>query len=295
MDRIYLLLIVFFLSTGAACRKQAAPMPSDTTPAAAAPSLVPASSPSEPQPALGTDPIEYEGYRLTRETRMGKWDETHEVETAYGLLKFGSKTVMRFDAEPSMFGNEIAFGLVPALGPERKQIYVQRTGYREQEDWIINLHPSLRVVYHSTDFGFYNSAQTMDIDHDGSYELLTRVTDYVSFADLPTCCSPVVTAILKYDQRAKKYVPANYLFQEEALKGTDEELAKARGAGTALEFREHLLNAVLRYLYAGKEREGWEFFEKEYNKPDKADLRLKIRRQLAHEPVFQYLHPHRTS
>ena len=72
-----------------------------------------------------------------------------------------------------------------------------------------------------------------------------------------------------------------------------EELAKARGAGTSLEFREHLLNVVLGYLYAGKEREGWELFENEYNKPDKAELKRKIHQKLAHEPVFQYLHRHR--
>lgn len=305
MNRIGLLLFASLLLGGSACQKPPTPpdasnrAPSVAVPApvTAAPTPKTTSPTAANEPVLSTEPIEYEGFRLTREFKTMKSEGTgREVETAYGVLKHGSKTVLVFDTPPSwIVGNEVKFALFPFLGQDRKQLYVELTAYRASEQWLIDLHPRFRVVYHSTDYGFYGGMQVMDIDHDGTFEFATRVTDYYNFADLAHCCSPDVTAILKFDQRASKYVPANYLFQEEALKGTDEELAKARATDKSLEFREHLLNVVLNYLYAGKEREGWEIFETDYNKPDKAELKRKIRQKLAHEPVFRYLHPHRTS
>lgn len=304
MNRICWLLIVLLLSTGAACRKQPSLVPANTPVTSSPVETVPApgsttpatsASPSENEPVLGTDPVEYNGYRLTREVKTVKDIVAgRDTETDYGVLKFRAKTLMIFDADAFSAGNRLAFGLFPFLGTEHKQLYVERTGYREWEQWLIDLHPRFRVLYHSTDFGFWGGMQVMDIDGDGIYELSTRVTTYYMFADLPMAASPEVFALLKYDHRTKKYVPANYLFQDEALKGIKEDLASLPSK-SGIDYRQQVLNILLANLYAGKEREGGEFFDKEYSKPDKAELKRKIKQKLAREPVFQYLHPHRTS
>lgn len=300
MKTFCLTLVAITLLTGSACRRPSAPVAPNValspTPTVG-PAATPAPSPrtSEVEPVLGTEPIEFEGYRLTREVKTVKDVASgRDTETEYGVLKYGAKTVMFFDADAFGTGNHIAFGLYPFLGAEHKQLFVERTGNREWEQWIVELSPHFRVIYHSTDYGFWGRLGVEDIDHDGVYELSTRVTRYYMFADLPHGGSAEVVAILKYDQGAKKYVPANYLFQDEALKGNEEALASLPSK-SGIDYRQQLLNIFFAYLYAGKEREAWDFFEKEYNKPDKADLERKIRRELALEPVFQYLHPHRSS
>lgn len=306
MFRICLTLVAILLLVGSACRKPVASVPANSpgpeanvkvpVPATPAPIPTPESVASEVEPVLGTDPIEYEGYRVTREVKTARAVATHEdTETEFGVLKFGPKTVMRFDADTfGVTGNQIEFAMFPFLSPNRKQLFVERTGYREWEQWIVDLTPRFRVVYHSTDYGFWGGMQVTDIDHDGVYELLTRVTKYYMFADLPHGGSPDVTAILKYDRGLKRYLPGNYQFPTAAIEGIQENIASLH-AKSGIDYREQVLTILLTYLYAGKESEGWEFFEKEYTKPDKTELRRKIRQKLAREPVFQYLHSHRTS
>lgn len=220
------------------------------------------------------------------------------VETEYAVLKFGNTVVKTFDAYLGMTGNKVGFGLFPLLGPEHKQMVIKLDLYRESEAWVIDLYPRLRVIYHSSDYGFSGPLAIRDIDHDGVSELTTPVSDYDMFAGLPVCCSPDVTVILKYYQRSKKFIPANNLFPDEVVRKNAIEMPLIHAGKNELDHvmdRLHILNIVFRYLYAGQEREGWEFFEKEFNEPDKADVRQDLKQKLTQEPIFQFLHPHRTS
>lgn len=298
MHKILIVLVVIFVVIVAGCRTAAPalnqPGNTNSTPTSVTPPPTPADD-AAPDLNLGTDPIEYEGYRITRESRFDRSKYLgRDTETHYAVLKRGGKTVMTFDDYTETGGNDVGFGLTSLLGTGHQQLYVEMTLYRAAEDWVIDLYPRPRVVYHSSDYGLSYGMSLRDVNGDGVAEITASVSDYNMFANTPVCCPPDVPAIFKYDHGVKKYVPANYLFQDYLLKDIDAELALAR-SGTEMDFRRHFFTAFFHLLYAGKEREAWEFFEKNYDRADKADRRQEILQKLANEPVFRFLHPHRTS
>lgn len=48
-----------------------------------------------------------------------------------------------------------------------------------------------------------------------------------------------------------------------------------------------ILEVLLEYVYVGKEKEAWEFYEAEYNLPDKAEMKPKIKNRLKEDSVYQ--------
>jgi len=47
---------------------------------------------------------------------------------------------------------------------------------------------------------------------------------------------------------------------------------------------------VLRYIYAGKEKEAWLFYDKEHHLFDKEEMKSKIRRKLKYCLVYQQIY-----
>jgi hypothetical protein len=71
-----------------------------------------------------------------------------------------------------------------------------------------------------------------------------------------------------------------------------------RRRGFALAREAHLadvLSIVLDYVYAGEEREAWEFYEATYGLPDKAQLKREVKRSLRAEPVYRFVYGKRAA
>ena len=51
-----------------------------------------------------------------------------------------------------------------------------------------------------------------------------------------------------------------------------------------------MLNVALRYVYAGEEKEGWSFYDRVYQLPDKEEIRARVLALLKDEPVYQFIY-----
>jgi len=46
----------------------------------------------------------------------------------------------------------------------------------------------------------------------------------------------------------------------------------------------------LRYIYAGREDEGWRFFDREYSRSDKDEVREEVTEILKDDKVYQFIY-----
>lgn len=234
------------------------------------------------------DEISYAGYTITRRHKLVSI-EGKRIDVSYAVLRKDNVDVATFDGKYSgSFGNETDFGLYQFLGDGAQQLVVDQSTYRDGRFWIVSLSPKLKTVFDSSEYGLADGFNFADFDHDGVFEIIVRSTAFYNFADLPHCCPPEVDIIFKYDSQAQKYLPANHLFVDEALAGIDDRIDRVN-EGTDQDHRQHVLTILLRYLYAGKETEGWAFFDREYQNPDKEKLRSQVRTLLATEPIYRLI------
>src|SRR5215470_16003620 len=154
-------------------------------------------------------------------------------------------------------------GLFNFLGARRKQLSVEGYSGGAHCCWeyrIIDLLPTYRVLYNSDDWNVGNRLTPVDIDKDGVFEFTQNVMTFDYFP-LSHSGSPFPPAIFKYNQRAGKYLPANWLFPSRLVEGIEARLATLAGlnkrpelekltAIDAPEYTAESLNVLLRYLYA---------------------------------------------
>ncbi|MEO6393694.1 MAG: hypothetical protein ABIP75_17720 [Pyrinomonadaceae bacterium] len=234
------------------------------------------------------DTISYSGFTLTRRNKMVSI-EGKRTEVSYAVLKKDTAVVATFDGKYNgTFGNETNFGLFDFLGDGTYQFVIDQSTNRDGRFWIINLSPKWNTVFDSADYGLTDGFNFADFDHDGVYELMVTSTAFYNFADVPHCCPPEVNIIFKYDSSVQKYLPANHLYVDEALAGIDDRIDRVN-EGTDQDHRRNVLTILLRYLYAGKETEGWAFFDREYQKADKEKLRSQVRSKLATDPIYRFI------
>ena len=197
------------------------------------------------------------------------------------------------------------FALFPFLGGKAKQLAVSQTVPKYWVHWVVSLSRGARVLFYSRDFDLSRELMVADLDHDGVSEIFQCVMRFDYFDVLAHSESPLPTVIFKYNARVGKYLPANRRFAGYLLKGVDADLADARYLGQGLDrsrdYRKNysaaweaylgkLLDVVLTYIYAGKEKRGWAIYDREYRFPDSRMLKRKIKHQLASCPVYKFLY-----
>lgn len=235
---------------------------------------------------LGTDPIEYQGYTLSKQMKTEKMDG-RPAEFSYAVLKRGGKTIAIFDGLQHPYGNATEFGLVSLLGGAQKQFLIEQSIHRGSGQWIVSVEPSIKVIFDSEKIGLGSGITPVDIDHDNIFELSSLIVFY-GFAHLAMSDSPKVEVLLKYDAAVQWYLPANHRSTDYTLRGIDEDI-RSLPAATDAHYRTRLLNVVLRYLYAGKKRIGWNFFETNYKLSDKVAVKTELQTKLRRDRVYQLI------
>lgn len=222
------------------------------------------------------------GYEVSKRER--------ESDSTYAVLKRNGRVVARFDGGDSGFEVATAFGAFPFLGGGAKQLAVSLTVPRGGRHWVVDLSSaSPRVVFDSLTYEVgREELSVIDLDRDGTYEISMPVTAFYMFENMSMAETPLPEIIFKYDAKARRYVPANRLFPDYALRGTDEDIRGLKPDGEA--YMSRRLRILLRYVYAGREREGWDFFERAYERADRDALRKKIASELSKEPVYRFLY-----
>jgi hypothetical protein len=245
--------------------------------------------------------IEYAGEGVLREQgyevekRFRKYvTPDYETEIEYAVLKRNGRVVFRFDDEAVEQINEARFGLCNFLGEEDRQLVVELTSNKYWRYWVLRLSPKLEVIYDSGRYDLVYHLRSIDLDGDGRLELVQnlgsfwyRLGDNVS--------SPRPEMIFKYDEGARRYVPANPEFQSVVLKDIGLRVEKVRAlvennrpGVTDLQLASGVGDIVIRYLYAGRGREAWDFFERDY--PDsetKESTRATLKEVLGEDALYR--------
>ena len=165
--------------------------------------------------------------------------------------------------------------------------------------WIATLSPGFRIIYDSGKYSVDGDLAPEDIDKDGIYEFWQRLETFWFFEHMCGACSPRIGIPFKYDKAARRYVPASHLFPSRVLDNIETSVAKVQETNRTLvspkpdasgQYLSHILSVVVPYIYAGKQREAWSFYDAEYRLNDKTEMKKKIRSQLARCSVYRYIY-----
>jgi hypothetical protein len=241
------------------------------------------------------DTLSYGGYDVVKLKKKVKLEQTSGLtEVSYALLKRNGKVLEKFDGVYFGAGNATDFGLFSFLGGGAKQLVVSQTIPRGGRHWVVNLSVDFRVVYDSGEYGVgREDLGVLDIDKDGRYEILQELTAFYGFDHFSSAETPLPLVIFKYDEKAGKYLPANDFFQEYALKDIESQIATL--ASDESEYLSRRLDIALQYVFAGKEKEAWAFFDREYKHPDKEEVKSKVKAVLRDQPVYRFIYPKRAT
>jgi hypothetical protein len=269
-----------------------------------APDVQPASAAAKPEeyPKDITDTFAREGsltlngYEVSRQEKKVRYSYPPEsklapdlLDSTYAVLKRNGRVVAKFDGGDSGFEVATAFGAFPFLGGGAKQLAVSLTVPRGGRHWVVDLSSARpRVLFDSLTYEVgREELSVIDLDKDGTYELSMPVTAFYMFENMSMAETPLPEIIFKYDAGARGYVPANRLFPDYALRKIDEDIKALKPDDEA--YMSKRLDILLRYVYAGREREGWDFFDRAYERADRDALKKKIASVLSREPVYRFL------
>ena len=236
------------------------------------------------------DTLSYKGYEVRRLTEKVNYTRQSEVEVSYAVLKKDDRRLLKFDGVYFIEGNDTQFGLFDLLGQRSEQIIVSQTVPRGGRHWVVSVSPDVRVLFDSWDYGvgreeFY----VVDVDKDGVYEISLPVTAFYEMQDKMYIGEiPLPEVIFKYDAKAGRYLPANDRFADYALHGIERDIAKL--GNDESNYLSRRLDILLRYIYARKAKQGWDFFEREYQRHDRQEIVARIRSVLKNDPVYNYLY-----
>ena len=202
----------------------------------------------------------------------------------------------------------ISMGLHAFLGGADEQLVIRMwTGGKNccSVYWIAELSPVFHLVFNGRDYDRLRDSgdgylQAADLDGDGQAEFWQDSTTYdyfgASFAD-----SPSLTIYFKYDRDEGAYRPANakvwpVIVQQMSplLKNIQRLNSQGEFFGYESEgddlhrqhYRRDILSVTLAEIYAGREKEGWAFFEEQYRLRDKAEWRTALKSKLKQDTQF---------
>jgi len=115
------------------------------------------------------------------------------------------------------------------------------------------------------------------------------VTAFYGFENFTSMETPLPSIVFKFDQQERKYLPANHRFQSYVLRGIEKRIRNLTPNAEWF-YLSSRLDIALDYIYAGKEQEAWSFFDKEYRRPDKEEMKTKIRAVLKKQPVYRFIY-----
>ena len=100
--------------------------------------------------------------------------------------------------------------------------------------------------------------------------------------------TPLPIVIFSYDKHSGKYVPANHRYRDYLLKDIEAQINDLPTADGE-RYLSRRLDILLQFLYAGKEKEGWEFFDKSYTLPDSDKIKAKVKEVLRKAPAYNFI------
>lgn len=243
---------------------------------------------------VAIDSISYNEYEIVR-LHKTVYDKPMRLElpVSYAVLRSGGRTIATFEGVYSGAGNGTDFGLASLLGGETKQLVVSQRIPRNGRHWVVDLSSDGAIVFDSQEWDLGQEDVCVH-DFDGVAELSLVIGRFCGIGAMSTVECPMIGVAFKYDSQARKYVPDGMAFAQ-VLDGIEEEVEKIDPAsqtqgGLTGSYLAKRLDIFLRYVYAGRESDGWSFFERTYNLTDKQDVKREIKRILDTELVYRFIY-----
>lgn len=261
--------------------------------------------------------LKYEGYEIKKFLTKKKYDDdSPTADISDAVLQKNGKTIFKFEGVYYPLGNQFEFGLFSFLGDKTKQLIIYETSNRYGRVWIVRLSPKPKILFDSKDWGGVREFIYIDdIDEGGKYEISLQTEKTLSFENLAHINVPQIGYDFKYNNKSERFLPANESFRDEYLEGLNERVLKIEPLNSSNGFNENLkkerdaisnssrnsingfdeevikdfIGIFLTYIYAGKENEAWEFFDKKYNLEDKETRRDKIKDVLSKDPIYKFI------
>jgi hypothetical protein len=245
----------------------------------------------EPQQLIdifGDKDTSYNGYEMKRLTKTINDETSGNIEVSYAVLMKNDRQLLKFDGGIYFgLGNSTEFGLFDLLGNGSQQFIVSQTVPRGGQHWVVSVSPSVRVLFASGNYGvgreeFY----VIDLDKDGIFEISLPVTAFYEMQDKMSMAEiPLPEIIFKYDPKQQKYLPANHLFPDYVLRDVERDIEGLRNEESY--YLSTRLNILLRYIYARKATEGWAFFDREYRRPNKQEIKARTLSVLKNARIYK--------
>jgi hypothetical protein len=237
----------------------------------------------------GEKSLSYNGFDVAIIEKRSK-SARQEPSPSYAVIKKNGRMVAKFDGSQEEGMEVTDIGLFPLLGGKTKQLIISQTVPRGGRHWIVEPAPDPKALFDSGDYEVgREELWAVDIDGDGVYEIGLFVTRfYLVFDQLSVSATPLPTVIFGYDKQAGRYLPANHRYRDYLLKDIETEIRDLPAEGGE-RYVARRLGVLLQLLYAGKEKEGWEFFDKAYTLPDADKIKAKVTEVLQKAPAYKFI------
>ena len=240
------------------------------------------------------DRLNYNGYVVEKRLRKVRYAYPPSwIDVSYAILKRKGSILAKFDDNVYFaMGNNTRFGLFSFLGGPTKQLVISQDISRGGTQWLVNLSRGYRIIFSGPAWNIGREGDDMgiiDLDHDGAYEIAVPITDFYALQDkLPIARIPLPEIIFKYDARAMEYLPANPFFESYALLGTSG--SKDEESIDEFDRRAMVLDKLLAYIYVGKQKLGWDFYDRSYKLSDKEEIKRRVKAILNKQPVYKFIY-----
>lgn len=245
----------------------------------AVPVITPREEPQELSDIFtGEDSLVYRSYKLRRLNRTVIYGhKSEEVVVSYAALERNDQRLLEFDGVYFAEGNSTDFGLFHLLGNHSRQFIISQTVPRGGRHWVVDVLWGARVIFDSAKYSAGREEfNVIDLDKDGVYEISLPVTAFYEMQDKMYIGEiPLPELIFKYDAIAGQYLPANHLFPEYTLHGIEHDIEELR-TDDGSNYLSKRLDILLRYIFAHKSEEGWAFFNREYQRPDRQEIKNRV-------------------
>lgn len=239
------------------------------------------------------DPLHYAGYTISKRDKQVKIEELDRLtDVTYVVVKRGKQLVRVFDGLANGYhsvSNDSDIGLFPFLGKHQKQLIIQQTQWRGWAYFIVDLSPDFRVIYDDSRWGVSHDLTYGDIDADGVQELSQSAMSFMFFKNLTFYNSHSIPIVFKYNENSREYLPVNHLYPSQSLAGIEDQIA-ALNRKDAYSLARGVFHVLLRYIYAGREDEGWHFFDREYPLHDQDEVTKEVKEILKKDEVYQFIY-----
>ena len=244
---------------------------------------------------LDGDKLSYEGYDVERVTDASD-------RRSWAIIKKNGRTIARL-GNAWLGKDSTKFGLFSLLQGETKQLVILQYTGGAHCCWVYKIYDfraQLHLIFDDEKYGgsLGYELHPVDIDGDGRYELTQAVMTFDYF-HMSHASSVFPTAVFAYNDKSRRYLPANKKFSGYLLQDIEDDLRRLEVARANLDPKagsphEKYLSAVLGVfldrVYAGLEADGWSFFDSEYRLSDRNEIKGDIERAFRSDPIYRSIY-----